>query len=64
MSKYKRLEIIFSDFNEAIITFYKELSILVPGEHRLIMHGLRNTLDNSNLVFKQAADLIFTNIKN
>ena len=63
MSSYKRLEVIFSKFNEAVIEFYAELIDIVPEHKSIILCGLRNTLDNSNLVFKQVADVIFTNIK-
>ena len=57
---YHRLQEIFSRFNESVITFYADLmELLPPGEKSVVLAGLRNTLDISNLLFKQVAELIY-----
>jgi hypothetical protein len=59
-STYHRLQEVFSRFNESVITFYADLMELLPtGRKSVVLSGLHNTLEISNLLFKQVAEIIF-----
>lgn len=58
---YYKLQEIFTNFNNSCIVFYDELAKLVPTEFKpAIIQGLRPTLNNSNAVFKQVSEILFS----
>jgi hypothetical protein len=59
-STYHRLQEIFSRFNESVITFYNDLANLLPeGKQKIISSELGNTLEISNNLFKQVAEILY-----
>lgn len=60
--KYKHLEQIFTRFNNEVAIFYSDLMDILPDHKPMILDQFHVILTNSNLLFKQAADLLFTKI--
>lgn len=58
-TNYDELQAVFSRFNEETIRFYSDLSALVPHDKLSVISGLKQTLDMSNLLFKQVAELLY-----
>ena len=59
-SDYHRLQEIFAQFDEAIITFYNNLANILPeGKQSIISSELGNTLEISNNLFKEVAEVLY-----
>lgn len=56
---YRQLQTIFSEFNEAIIKFYTDLSELVPHYKVSVLYELHRSLESTNQIFREVTDVLY-----